>query len=139
MFAIKSPEMRRYNRSVLLLMAGYVLILFGVNAFFRNAHPTGVSAYVAAILPALPIIGVFAVIGRLLIDLRDEYIRMLLVKQVLVATGFMLTIATAWGFLEAFDLAPHVDAYFAAILWFAGLGVGACFNKLANLAEREAA
>src|SRR5947209_3627409 len=102
MFRYKSPEMRRYTRGVLLLMTGYVLILVGVNAFFRTAHLTGISAYAAAILPALPIIGVFAVIGRLLVELRDEYIRVLLVRQMLIATGFTLSVATAWGFLEAF-------------------------------------
>ena len=139
MFRYKSPEMRRYTRGVLLLMTGYVLILVGVNAFFRTAHPTGISAYAAAILPALPIIGVFAVIGRLLVELRDEYIRVLLVRQMLIATGFMLSVATAWGFLEAFRLVPHVDAYYAAMLWFAGLGLGSCLNKLAELrGSREA-
>src|SRR5690349_16227308 len=114
----KSPTMKRYTRSVLLLMSGYILILLGVGWFFKNSHPTGISAYAVAILPALPVVGVFVVIGRLLVEMHDEYIRMLLVRQILVATGFMLTVATAWGFLEAFDLAPHVDAYYAAILWF---------------------
>jgi hypothetical protein len=134
-----SPEMRRYTVSVLLLMSGYVAILVGVNVFFRNAHPTGLSAYAAAILPAVPIIGVFAVIGRLLMELRDEYIRTLLVKQILIATGFTLSIATAWGFLEAFGLVPHVEAYYAAALWFGGLGVGSCINKLASLRGAEEA
>ena len=133
------PAMRTYTRSVLLLMAGYVAILVGVNLFFRNSHPSGVSAYLAAVLPALPIIGVFAVIGRLLIELRDEYIRMLFVRQILVATGFTLSVATAWGFLEAFDLVPHVEAYYAATLWFGGLGIGSCYNKVAELRAREEA
>ena len=134
-----SPAMRRYTSSVLLLMGGYAAILVGVNIFFKNSHPTGLSAYAAAILPALPIIGVFAAIGRLMIELRDEYLRMLFVRQTLIATAFMLSIATAWGFLEAFELVPHVDAYYAAILWFGGLGVGACFNKVAERRAGEAA
>ena len=63
-----TPAQRRYNRSVLLLCAAYALILFGVISFFKNSSPTGVSAYAAAILPALPIIGVFVAMGRYLAD-----------------------------------------------------------------------
>jgi hypothetical protein len=126
-----NPAFRRYTWSVMLLMAGYVLVLFGVNAYFENSAPTGPLAYLAAALPALPIVGVFLVIGRLLVDLRtDEYVRMLMVRQTLVATGFALTVSTIWGFLESFELAPHVEAYWCAVLWFAGLGVGGCANAL---------
>lgn len=139
MIKVRSPEMRRYTKSVILLMSAYVAILIGVNIFFRNSHPTGLSAYAAAILPALPIIGVFAVIGRLLVELRDEYIRMLFVRQILIATGFTLSVATAWGFLEAFELVPHAEAYYAAMLWFGGLGIGSCVNKLASLRTSEEA
>ena len=125
-----TPAQRRYNRSVLLLCAAYALILFGVISFFKNSSPTGVSAYAAAILPALPIIGVFVAMGRYLSDEQDEYIRMLTVRQTLWATGFTLSVATIWGFLENFDLVGHVDAYYVAVLWFGGLGIGSCMNRL---------
>ena len=41
-----------------------------------------------------------------------------------------MSLATIWGFLESVGLVPHIDAYFIAILWFAGLGVGAFVNRL---------
>jgi len=125
-----SPAQRRYNRSVLLLSAAYALILFGVIAFFRNGPPHGPSAYAAAILPALPIIGIFAAIGRYMIDESDEYLRMLLVRQSLWASAFSLSIATIWGFLESFDLVGHIESYYVAVLWFGGLGLGALMNRL---------
>jgi hypothetical protein len=125
-----TPAQRRYNRSALLLCAAYALILFGVISFFKNSSPTGVSAYAAAILPALPIIGVFVAMGRYLADEQDEYVRMLTVRQTLWATGFALSVATVWGFLENFDLVGHVQAYYVAVLWFGGLGLGSCMNRL---------
>jgi len=73
---------------------------------------------------------VFFVLGRYLVEERDEYLRMQVTRQALIATGFAMSIATAWGFLENFDLVPHVYAYYAAILWFAGLGLGTCINKV---------
>ena len=127
---MKNFAQRRYTKTVLLLMAGYVLILVGVITFFKNSAPSGLSAYAAAVLPALPIIGVFAAIGRYLVDEQDEYVRMLMVRQTLWATGFALSAATIWGFLESFDLVDHVDAYYVAVLWFGGLGLGACMNRL---------
>lgn len=125
-----NPAQRRYTRSVLFLSVAYMLILFGVVSFFKNGMPSGASAYAAAILPALPIVGIFFALGRYLIDEQDEYVRMLVVRQTLWATGFSLSVATVWGFLENFDLVPHVYAYFAAILWFAGLGLGGLINRL---------
>jgi hypothetical protein len=55
---------------------------------------------------------------------------MLLVRQTLVATGFALSVATVWGFLENFELVAHVDAFYIAILWFLGLGLGSLYNRL---------
>jgi hypothetical protein len=125
-----NPAQRRYTISVLLLSVAYMLILFGVITFFKNSNPRGASAYVAAVLPALPIIGIFFAMGRYLIDEQDEYVRMLVVRQTLWASGFALSIATIWGFLENFDLVGHVDAYYAAVLWFGGLGIGSLMNRL---------
>ena len=53
-----------------------------------------------------------------------------MVRQTLWASGFALSVATIWGFLENFDLVGHVEAYYIAVLWFGGLGLGACINKL---------
>lgn len=130
------PEMKRYMVRLFSVMSLYGITLVGVNLWFRHAPPQGALAYIAAVLPALPIAGVFVVIGRLLVEMRDEYVRMLLVRQSLIATGLTLSITTAWGFLEGFGLAPHVAGYYAATLWFSGLGVGACVNAVA---ERRAA
>ncbi|ABD24654.1 conserved hypothetical protein [Novosphingobium aromaticivorans DSM 12444] len=130
MLARMTPERRQYTRAVMLLMGGYAATLVGVNLIFEASRPTGISAYAAALLPALPVIGVFVVIGRLLASLRDEYQRYLLTRQVLIATAFMLSVATAWGFVESFGLLPHVPAFYAAVLWFAGLGLGGCVNAV---------
>ena len=84
----------------------------------------------SAIAPALPIIGIFGAMGRYLIEEQDEYVRMLMVRQTLWASGFALSVATIWGFLESFELAGHIDAYYLAVVWFLGLGIGGCINKL---------
>ena len=126
----KSKPFRRYNWRVVWLSLLYAVFLIGAVYAFKHHLLSGVAAYVAAILPALPIIGIFAAMGRYLVEEQDEYVRVLMVRQTLWASGFALSVATVWGFLESFDLAGHVDSYYIVILWFGGLGIGACINRL---------
>lgn len=126
-----SAPARRYTLTVIVLMTGYVLALSGAVGFFKSGGAHGLVAYFAAVLPALPIVGVFLAIGRYLATEPDEYLRMLEVRKALVATDFALSAATVWGFLEMFELVAHVDSYWIAVLWFGGLFVGMLVNRLA--------
>ncbi len=125
-----SPAIKRYNVRVIWLSLLYAVFLMGAVYAFKHQLIVGPLAYFGAILPALPIIGIFAAIGRYLVEEQDEYVRMLMVRQTLWASGFALSLATIWGFLESFDLASHIDAYYVAVAWFGGLGLGAFINKL---------
>jgi len=131
-----SPAQRRYNRRVIVLALVYVALLFSAVYLLNRDMVAGPLAYVVGVLPALPVIGFFVAIGACLVEETDEYLRMLLVRQSLVATGVAMTGATAWGFLEGFELLPHLVGYAWPILWFAGLGAGSCVNRLI---ERRAA
>lgn len=125
-----SAALRTYNRRVLWLSLAYGVLLIGAVYGFKHHLVGGVAGYGVAILPAIPIIGIFATIGRYLVEESDEYVRMLMVRQTLWASGFALSLATIWGFLESFGLVGHIEAFYIAVLWFFGLGVGACMNKL---------
>ena len=76
----KSPALRRYNATVLGLSLAYMGTLFGVVALFRSHPPTGPLAYLLAVLPALPLLGVFLAWGRYLRDEPAEYIRTMNVR-----------------------------------------------------------
>lgn len=128
----RSPAMRRYTVRLAIAMTAYLITLAAAVILVRDGDVTGPLAWGLAILPGLSVASVFWVYGRLLVEEIDEYQRMLLVRQSLVATGFALSIATVWGFLETFGLVPHMDAFYIAVLWFVGLGVGGCWNRLAD-------
>ena len=125
---IKNLAMRRYLWRLAISMTLYMAFLF--IALRTVDSVTGPLAYLLGALPGIAVLGVFWAIGRLLVEETDEYLRMLLVRQTLVATAFALSIATVWGFLENVRLVPHVDAFYITVLWFAGLGVGSLFNWL---------
>jgi len=127
---VRSPAWKRYNWRVIWLSLLYgAFLLPAVYGFKHQLVPHSV-AWLVAILPALPIIGVFVAIGRYLVEEQDEYVRMLMVRQTLWASGFALSVATGWGFLENFGLVGHVEAYYISVLWFFGLAIGAIVNKL---------
>lgn len=131
MFAYKSPAIRRYTIRLAILMSLYLVILFIAVRTFRHGDIAGLPAYALAIAPALPIIGVFWAVMRLLVEEPDEFLRMLQVRQCLFATGFCLTVMTVWEFLQNFELAaPGNGGFGAAFFWFVGLGLGAVYNRI---------
>ncbi|MBD3730074.1 MAG: hypothetical protein IE933_10245 [Sphingomonadales bacterium] len=126
-----SPAAKRYTRRLAVLMAIYLAVLFTAVWLFRHDLVSGPLAWPLAIAPALPIIGVFWAVMRFIVEEKDEFIRLLIVRQCMVATGFCLTIMTVWEFLQNFDLVPPGNGGFgAAFFWFIGLGVGALYNKV---------
>jgi hypothetical protein len=111
-------------------MTLYVVSLLGAVYFARWGHGTGPLMWLLALLPGLCIVGAFYAIGMLIVETTDEFIRMLLVRQVLYATVIAMSAATIWGFLENFELVPHIAAFYWAIAWFVGFGIGGFINKL---------
>ena len=127
---VRTPAWKRYNWRVVWLSLLYAAALLIAVYGFKHHLLSGDLAYGVAVLPALPIIGIFAAIGRYLVEEHDEYVRMLMVRQTLWASGFALSLATIWGFLESFGLAGHIESYYIAVAWFFGLGLGGVINKL---------
>ena len=131
MTAYRSPALRRYLGRLAVLMVLYLITLFIAVRTFRADAISGPAAAALALAPALPIIGVFWAVMRFLVEERDEFIRLLQVRQCLVATGFCLTIMTIWEFLQNFDLVPPGHGGVgAAFFWFLGLGFGALYTRI---------
>jgi hypothetical protein len=124
-----SKAMRTYNRRVLIASMSYIVVLFAGVGIARYLDPPVIVRVILAIAAALPILFVIRAMALLLREETDEYLRMRLVEQSLIATGILLTVATLYGFLNTFGLAPRVDAWAAVPLWALGLGIGRLFRK----------
>ena len=126
----KGEAQKRYIRRVAISTSAY-LAAFGVTTFTNaGGDPPLALRALLAVLPGMAIIGIFWAIGRLIVEEQDEFMRMLIIRQSLIATGFALSAASIWGFLEAADVVPHIDAYWVAVAWFGGLGLGAIMNRI---------
>ena len=126
----RTQAWRRYNWRAIWLSLAYAVFLIGAVYGFKHELIPGALKYPVAVLPALPIIGLFISMGRYLVEEQDEYVRTLMVRQTLWASGFALSAATVWGFLQNFDLLGPVDGYWIVIAWYFGLGLGSVANKL---------
>ena len=126
----RTQAWKRYNWRVIWLSLLYAAFLLPAVYGFKHQLVPHSIAYLVAILPALPIIGIFGAIGRYLVEEQDEYVRMLRVREMLWAMGFTLSCATIWGFLDNFGLVGHADGYWIVVLWYFGQGIGSIANKL---------
>lgn len=121
-----SPAAKRYVRRFIPTMTAYVVLLIGANWAINAWHPEGPLLVALAILPALPIIAVIGVIGLYIVEETDEYQRQRIISAMLVGVAVMLSLATAWGFLEEAGVVPHLPAYWAFVVWCAGWGFAQC-------------
>ena len=126
----RSAAWTRYNWRLIWLSLLYVAFLLPAVYGFKHHLIPGGLRYVVAVLPALPIVGLFVAMGRYLVEEQDEYVRMLRVREMLWAMGLTLSCATIWGFLDNFGLVGHADGYWIVVLWYFGQGIGSIANKL---------
>lgn len=134
--AASSPQ-RRYQWRLGSAMAVYVVSLFVAKYLVARGLVDGPLVWFLALLPGLALVGAFYAIAMLIIEQKDEFIRMLIVRKTLIGTGVALSLATVWGFLESFGLVPHADAYWVAIVWFLGFGLGGLVNRITHGASGE--
>ena len=119
----------RYRRRMSICSWTYVAALLLAVAGYKQLHLTGPLAYAAALLPALPLIGMFASMGLYLREETDEFQRTVQIESSLWATGGVMVLCACWGFLEMFRLVPHVEAWVLVPAWALILGFANVFIR----------
>src|SRR5271167_4667136 len=105
----RNPANRRYVIRMLVVAVLCIVFARVAASVFHYFHPTGITAYLVAILPALPIVGAIVCTGLYLAEEKDEFQRNLLVQSMLGGIGGTLAVTTIWGYLEDFAKAPRLD------------------------------
>ena len=118
-----SPAMKRHQRRVWPLLAIYAAVLAGVLHLFAHSPPAGVLRYLAALAPALPLLGVIWVNARYLVEETDEFHRRMMMTAMLCALAIVLAATTVYGFLEVLAGAPMVPLYHVATLYVIAQGI----------------
>lgn len=125
-----SPAMTRYNRRMLAASFAYVIGFLIAVALFREEAVSKPAAALLSLLPTLPALGMIWAMAHYVIEESDEYLRARTVNAALTATALLLAVATFWGFLTTFGVAPHVPTWAAVPVWAVGLGIGQLVEKV---------
>lgn len=126
----KTRATRRYLRIHIVLSVLYVACVALASVIVPdNAKPTP-TVILLALLPGLVVMGWIWNMGRFLMELEDEFLRMLEIRKALIATGLTLAICGGWGLVELFAQVPRLPVFFVFPIWCLGLAVGSLVNKL---------
>lgn len=123
------PAYRAYLRRIALATALYLVTIFTAVKLLHSHSVPAPLAVGIALLPGLAVLLMLTAIGRLLIELDDEYLRLLEVRKALVATGLTLAITSVWGLLELLPWVPRLEVFWVFPLWCMGLAVGQLVNR----------
>lgn len=124
----------RYTKGIAASSLLYVLGLGLAITLDRRMELTGATAFLIALLPVVPILGMIWVMGRYLAEEQDEYLRHRAMIASLVGLGLVLSAGSFWGFLETFGLVPHVPGWWAVPIWAIGMGLGQAWMSLRDKA-----
>ena len=115
-----SPH-KKYIVRTMAFMGGYTAI--NVAAIFGAFDDIGRTAgLLLGLTVAAPVAGqIWATLA--LMGESDEFMRALLAKRFIVASGLAMAVACAWGFMESYGDAPHVPAWMIYPLFWALFGI----------------
>jgi putative oxidoreductase len=126
-----SAAHKRYVFRTMAFMSGYAAVNVGAifGAFDDIASP--VAAWGLALTVSAPVVGqIWATLS--LMRESDEFVRAVVAKQFILASGLAMAIASVWGFGESYAAAPHIPAWLIYPLFWACFCVVSPFVKSSN-------
>jgi hypothetical protein len=128
--AARHPARRRYRNRTLMGAAAYVATTAVATRFIPDGAPPSAGPIALAIIASAGALVWIWATARFLVEIDDEYVRMLQVRSILVATGVTLGVTNMWGMVELFTTAPRLPVFFVMPIWCLGMVVGSLVNKL---------
>lgn len=124
-----SPALRNYNRRFLGFSAVYMVAMIAGGNIANRLVDGSPAMWLIAIVPVVPVLGMIWTIFNYLRKESDEYLRHRAVIGALTGLALVLTAGTVWGFLEMFELVPHIWNWWVFPAWAIGMGIGMCFGN----------
>lgn len=132
-----SVAKKRYERDILRLMAAYAVVLICSEWFVKHDGHEHFYLYFWSVIPALPILGVLARMGRYLQEEKDEYQRWVVMQSILVGAGVLLATLVVNDFLRVFANAAALPPFVSYILFCVGMLVTQGVQRLRNRVRDE--
>lgn len=123
-----SAAHRRYVVRTVCFMSGYTAVMVATMLGAFDTIQNTPAAWILAAAAAAPVIGQLWATLALMRE-SDEYVRAVIAKQFILASGMAMAIAVLWGFGESFAGAPHIPAWVLYALFWACAGLVAPFVR----------
>jgi hypothetical protein len=123
---------RRYLLRMAAAAALYLVSLFAADYLIEDVGVSDALAFALAVVPGIAVAGFLWAIAMHVAEQDDEFLRMLMVRQLLIATGIALTVASVWGFLEEYELVGHVESFWVFVIWCFSLPVGMIITRITH-------
>ena len=121
-----TTAMKRYNRRMIAASVIYVAALMAAILIDDRLESGNAVRWLLALMPSAGVLLMIRAMALVLKEEDDEYLRSRLVGSALFGIGFLLVLATVWGFFETFGLVPHVDAWMALPVFALSAGIAQC-------------
>jgi hypothetical protein len=126
------PAARRNLIRTSIAMAVYLAGVVAATYLIERQGVSGLLAFGLALVPGIAMAGMFWSSGKTIAETEDEFMRMLAVRQHLIAAGFAMSVASVWGMLEMFKLVEHVNVFFIVVPWAIGIFIGMVVNRVTH-------
>ena len=126
----RDPAYNRYLKRFIpasVIYAGAIVLASMLIPDHAKASPLTIGI---ALLPGLACTAMIWAMARLLVEMEDEYLRLIEIKKALIATGFALGVAATWGLLELYTDVPKLPVFLMFPIWCFGLAVGQLWLKV---------
>lgn len=126
-----TPAGRRYVLRTMAFMVPYVAICVAAMGGVFDELIGKPAAWLLALAVSAPVVGqIWATLS--LMRESDEFVRALIARIFILATGLAFAIASVWGFGESFAGAPHLPAWLIYPLFWGCFGLVSPFVRSTN-------
>lgn len=112
-----SQAARNYTKRLAPAMLIFVVCVAGASYVWQGLYPKGWLAWAVAIASAAPLMFAVRAIALRIAEETDEYLRSRLLYSHTFATHATLAACCVYGFLDLFELVPHVQLWVVFPIW----------------------
>ena len=129
---------KRYQQRVLMTMLLFVAVMYVAVWIVKHTHPHGWLLYTIALVPALPMLATLGVLARYLQEEKDEYLRLVTMRSLLVGSAALLTVLVVNDFLRSISGAAAIPPFASWVIFFVTFSVAQAVQTIRDRARNDA-
>ena len=127
-----TKAIKRYQRRVLIVTGVYLVMVLGGAELVKHVQLGQAMLYTVAVVIACPMVALLAVIGLYLQEETDEFLRLQMMRSLLVGTAALMALLVVSDFVRMMANGPELRPLVGFVLFFVAFGIAQAVQKLAN-------